>query len=68
MPKCYFRVVAKNYFITSKTWIQTLYTDPEKPGPTKRRHGKSGPKKTWTLKNMNPGKYGVNVGGIKTYV
>ena len=29
---------------------------------------KHGPKKTWTLKNMNPGKYGVNMGGTKIYV
>ena len=38
MPKCDFRVVAKDYFATSKTWTRTLYTDPDKPGPTKRRH------------------------------
>ena len=25
-------------------------------------------KKTWTLKNMNPGKYGLNMGGIRKKV
>ena len=28
---------------------------------------KHGPNKTWTLKNVNPGKYGVNTGGIKIF-
>ena len=32
------------------------------PGPEKPR-----PTKNWTLKNMNPGKHGVNIGGIKKY-
>ena len=33
---------------TSKTWTQTLDLDPEK----------SGPRKTWTLKNLDPKKPG----------
>ena len=37
---------------TSKTWTQTLGPDPEK----------SGPWKTWTLKNMDPEKHGIIMG------
>ena len=48
---------------TSKTWIQTLNPDPDKPGPWK-----TWSQNTWILKHMNSGKYGVNMGGIKNYV
>ena len=37
---------------TSKAWTQTLDPDPEKPGPWK----------TWTLKNLDPEKHGINMG------
>ena len=41
------------YFLaTSKTWDRTLDPDPEKPGPSK----------TWTLKNLDPEKHGINIG------
>ena len=36
----------------SKTWTQILDPDPENPGP----------RKTWTLKNMDPEKDGTNMG------
>ena len=42
-------------------WTQALINlDPEKPGSWK-----TWTQNTWTLKIMNPGKYGVNVSGIK---
>ena len=37
---------------TSKTWTRTLDQDPEKPQP----------RKTWTLKSMDPKKHGINMG------
>ena len=37
---------------TSKTWTWTLDPDPEKLGPWK----------TWTLKNLDPEKPGINIG------
>ena len=78
MPKCDFHVDAKQR-ATSKTWTRTLDPDPEKPEPLKTwtlktwtqknlNSKKHGPKKISTLKNMNPGKHGVNMGGIKKYV
>ena len=36
----------------SKAWTRTLDRDPGKPGP----------KKYWTLKNIDPEKYGMNMG------
>ena len=47
---------------TSKTWTRTLDPDPEKPGPRKTwtlknlDSEKPGPWKTWTLKNLDPEK------------
>ena len=37
---------------TSKTWTRTLDLDPEKPGP----------RKYWTLKDLDPEKHGINIG------
>ena len=56
---------------TSKTLTRTLDPVAEKPGLLKTWSQKNlgskkhRPKRTWTLKNTNPGKYGVNVPGIK---
>ena len=49
---------------TSKTWTQTLDPDPEKAGPRKTwtlknlDQEKPGLRKSWTLKNLNPEKPG----------
>ena len=53
---------------TSKTWTRTLDPDFEKPGPRKTwtlknlDPEKPGPWKTWTLKNLDPEKHGINLG------
>ena len=40
-----------NVLATSKTWTRTPDSDPEKPRP----------KKTWTLKNLDPEKHVINM-------
>ena len=46
------RLTHAEQMATSKTRTQTLDPDPEKPGP----------RKIWILKNMDPGKHGINMG------
>ena len=41
-----------NDWPTSKTWPRTGDMDPKKPGH----------RKTWTLKNLDPKKHGINIG------
>ena len=58
---------------TSKTWTRTLDLDSEKPGLKKKMDlGKPWPRKTWTLKNLDPKKPGSwktwNKYRIKKYV
>ena len=58
---CYGLFQAIKYFIaaTSKTWIQTLDSDPEKTWPQKNLDPEEPrPRKTWTMKNLDPEKPG----------
>ena len=66
--RCSYKISVKKLLLenqaTSKTWTQTLDSDPEKPGPRKTWTRKKldtekpEPKKTWTKKKLDPEKSG----------